>query len=114
MKKNTLLILYFFISFVLPAFSEPVYINSINIINENIYNSDTEAKKFHKLINRLHIKTKESTVRKDLLFKKGDLFDTKVINNTARKIRDNKYIHFVYVLPCVMKTCNFGNFVRSL
>lgn len=74
-----------------------------NIIVEpgDIFNLDNpdENHKIHRLANSLHIKTKESVIREQLLFKSGDKLDLNRLEETARNLRANSYIKDAYIDP---------------
>lgn len=63
---------------------------------------DTNKKpisKFERYGNALHIKTRESTIRHLLLFKKNQALDTLLISETERLLRNQRYVRRVYIEP---------------
>ncbi|PUA27018.1 MAG: hypothetical protein B0W54_19490 [Cellvibrio sp. 79] len=44
-----------------------------------------------RLINRLHINTKKQVIEKDLTFKKGDVLDKKLMEESERRLRERRY-----------------------
>jgi hypothetical protein len=73
-----------------------VILNIANIFNEA---DPREDKALYRLANRLHIKTREDTVRSQLLFKEGDLYDARVLAETERNLRDLDYLHDAHIRP---------------
>ncbi|MDZ4722377.1 MAG: hypothetical protein SGI97_00475 [candidate division Zixibacteria bacterium] len=64
-------------------------IDSIEIDNRQIYDTDKqEYNKFaFRTANRLHSKTREHVVRRELLFRVGEAYDPEVAEETARNLR---------------------------
>ena len=46
----------------------------------------------YRLVNRLHIATHEATVLQQLLFRQGDRFDRRVLDETERLLREQRYL----------------------
>ena len=51
----------------------------------------------YRAANRLHIITRDKTITKQLLFRPGDAFDRRLIEETERLLRRNKYLHDAHV-----------------
>jgi outer membrane protein assembly factor BamA len=72
---------------------EPTYrgyrIDKVYVIRRQIFDTTipSENKLGYRIINNLHISTKERAIRQQLLFKKGDLFDPELAKETERAIR---------------------------
>lgn len=68
---------------------ENVLIDSIVLDNRNIY--DIENKTYDnfifKLANKLHFKTNETVIKRELLFEKGDHYSVNLIEETLRNLR---------------------------
>lgn len=90
--------------------NEKVKFNGKIIRNINIksldpfgYSIDDSTKipknNFEKFGNAVHIKTKKFTVNNLLLFKKNDIFDNLIIEESERLIRDQRYIRKVIINP---------------
>ena len=60
---------------------------------------DTPEKGFEKFGNRLHLKTKNWTIRNLLLFKKNDALDSLVAKESERLIRRQRYVRSVIIKP---------------
>lgn len=86
---------YLVLIFVLAPCSNPVMADSplqfgqIHINRRNIFDSgqSSDHQFPYSWVNALHIKTKESVVRAELLFKEGDPFDQECIAETERQLR---------------------------
>ncbi len=52
-----------------------------------------------RLGNRLHIRTRESTVADQLLFREGDLYDASAIAESARLLRSTRYLRDASIRP---------------
>ena len=53
----------------------------------------------YRLANRLHVRTRPQTVARQLLFKTGDRVSARVIAETERLLRGNRYLHDVEIRP---------------
>jgi len=73
-----------------------IRIAQINVFNEK--NPD-ENNAVYRLLNRLHITTREKVVKSQLLFKVGDKVNYKNLEETARNLRTRKYLTNAHVLP---------------
>lgn len=73
----------------------------IDVDNQNVFDNRLQAenKNFHKLVNKLHIKTKRHIILRDILFKVGDSFNLRVLEETERKLRSKPYIKDAQVYP---------------
>ncbi len=76
-------------------------VGSIMVNNADVFNlaSQKESRLFHRIANKLHYKTRVSTIRSQLLFKTGDAFDLRILNETERLLRANRYIKDASVKP---------------
>lgn len=73
-----------------------IYFNISEIFNEL---DPREDKALYRLANRLHIKTKESAVRAQLLFRTGDPYSARVLAETERTLRRLDYLHDAFIRP---------------
>ncbi|HZF26788.1 MAG TPA: BamA/TamA family outer membrane protein [Steroidobacteraceae bacterium] len=73
-----------------------IVLNIANIFNEA---DPREDKALYRLANRLHIKTREDTVRSQLLFKTGDRYDARLLQETERNLRALDYLHDAHIRP---------------
>lgn len=78
-------------------------IDRVNIVRENIFDLEdpSENNRLYRLANRLHVLTRESTVRQQLLFREGDEFDPRLLAESERILRSNKYYYDVWLKPAV-------------
>ncbi|MEH6458009.1 MAG: hypothetical protein V7749_16895 [Cocleimonas sp.] len=58
-----------------------------------------ESRKIHQVANKLHVKTKPRVIRRQLLFKQDDKFKQRVLDESARLIRANRFIKDVEITP---------------
>lgn len=69
-------------------------IGSIIFINQDIFDEGDprENNAIYRLANDLHIKTREQTVRAQLLFKSGDSYSWRLMRETERNLRQQQYL----------------------
>jgi hypothetical protein len=53
----------------------------------------------YRLVNGLHVATQQQTVLQQLLFQTGDLYDPRLIDESARLLRSQRYINDVEIRP---------------
>jgi outer membrane protein assembly factor BamA len=70
-------------------------IGEIVLTRENVFDlSDPKENNWvFRLANRLHIVTREGTIRKQLLLESGDTFSKRLADESERILRQNKYLH---------------------
>ena len=56
-----------------------------------------EDRWLYRAANRFHIVTRDSTIRKQLLFQPGDAYDKRVIEESERILRRNKYLYDAHI-----------------
>lgn len=78
-----------------------IKVGNIEIITSDVFDlaRKKENKLIHRFANKVHIQTKESTIRNQFLFASGDLFNINKIQETERNIRKQRYIKDVQVTP---------------
>ena len=76
-------------------------IGKILIDNENVFDLDNplEDKWLFRVANFLHIRTKPGVIRRQLLFKEGDIYSLRDIEESARILRSNHYIGDAEIEP---------------
>ena len=81
--------------------AEGVRIRNIIFAPSNIFDETKpgESNRLYKLANRLHVKTKASTLRAQLLFAEGDLYSDRVLQETARNLRTLRYLREPVLTP---------------
>lgn len=74
-------------------------IGQVYIDNQNIFdlNDPKDNTKLFRLANRLHAKTRARVVRQQLLFRPGDPFDRRVIEESARLLRAATYFYDAWI-----------------
>jgi hypothetical protein len=82
-------------------FKNKLIIGQINLNVANVFDlaKAKESRKFHKIANKLHITTKENIIARELLFAVGDIYDERLIKETARLIREKPFIKDVDIFP---------------
>ncbi|MEE8483717.1 MAG: POTRA domain-containing protein [Nitrospinota bacterium] len=76
-------------------------IDKIIIIRSNVFNlaNPEENTAIGRSANRLHIVTEESFIRNELLFREGDNFDQKVLEESERNLRKHDFLTDVKITP---------------
>src|SRR4051812_28089337 len=79
------------------ALSEPVAgerVGTITLRVRDIFDTTQpgENKALYRLVNRLHVDTRESALRAQLLFAEGDVYSARVVEETERALRRLRYI----------------------
>lgn len=76
-------------------------IGSIDIDVENIFdkNDPRENNGLYKLADRLHVRTKRSAIEAQLLFKSGDRYRGRKLQETERNLRSLSYIYDAHIVP---------------
>jgi hypothetical protein len=76
-------------------------IGDIYINNENIFDLEEKGDNtaLFRLADRLHVKTRAGVVRNYLLFHSGDRFSRRVLDETERILRANKFFYDAWILP---------------
>ena len=76
-------------------------IGNIKIDTRQIFDTSKseDNTRLFRLANRLHIKTRETTVATQLLFKSGDLYDPRILEETERLLRGARYLYDAHVRP---------------
>lgn len=73
-------------------------IGEIRIVSGDIFDTTDpkEDKWLFRAANRLHIQTRPSVIERQLLFKTGDRFSLRVLEETERLLRANRYLYDVH------------------
>lgn len=76
-------------------------IGEIRIVNGDIFDLDDpqEDRWLFRLANRLHIRTRRGVIERALLFKRGEPLQLRLIDETERLLRSNRYLHDVLIRP---------------
>ena len=80
---------------------EGLPIIEIEIDNRDIFdpNKPEENRLIHRLGNKLHINTRQETIRDQLLFTIGDAYRQRIIDESERLLRSRGYIHDARIRP---------------
>ena len=72
----------------LPRSAEPLHIGRVDITAVDVFDTEQASKGFvYRAMNAIHIDTRESTVRRFLLFSEGDVYDPAIVAETERNLR---------------------------
>jgi hypothetical protein len=76
-------------------------IGRIVLDKQNVFDTSRkdEDKFLYRLANRWHILTRDSVLRQQLLFREGDLFSERLLAESGRILRRNKYLYTAVVEP---------------
>jgi hypothetical protein len=76
-------------------------IGEIFIYPENIFDLEDpkEDKSLYRLANKLHIRTQPNVIRQQLLFKSGDAYSQRLIDESERILRDARYLYDASIRP---------------
>ncbi|MGD2141043.1 MAG: hypothetical protein PVH25_11640 [Burkholderiales bacterium] len=89
----------------LPSFEEleaqGAVIGEVRVINGDIFdlNNPKEDSFFYRLANALHIRSRESVIRRALLFKSGEPVSTQRIEETQRLLQETQYLYGAQIRP---------------
>lgn len=81
--------------------SSGAIIGRIIIHIKNIFNlqNPKEDKFLYSLVNKLHVTTRETVIRDQLLFKQGDLYLRRILAETERNLRARDYFYGARIFP---------------
>jgi hypothetical protein len=77
------------------------HVGSVTVDPENIFDPALPAENtsLFRLANHLHIRTRESTVRAQLLFHPGDVYRGRLLEESARILRNTRYLQDAQIVP---------------
>jgi outer membrane protein assembly factor BamA len=67
-------------------------IGKIQVIVDDVFEDSLSLSAPYRLVNSLHITTHVATVNQHLLFREGDVFNRRVLDETERLLRDQRYL----------------------
>jgi hypothetical protein len=81
--------------------AEEAIVGNVTINNGEIFDlhDPEEDKRLYRLANSLHATTRPDVIRQQLLFKSGDQYSSRVLEESERIIRSNRYIQEVSIRP---------------
>jgi outer membrane protein assembly factor BamA len=93
----------------LPSFAEleaaGATIGEIRVVPLEIFDTNDPAENhaLFRLANRLHIPTRESVIRRAILFQTGEPVSVRLIEETERLLRSNRYLYDVVLRPVALQ-----------
>src|SRR5262245_11643774 len=76
-------------------------IRAINIIVDNVFDPEgnpEENKALYRFANRVHVRTRPEVIVTALLFKSGDRYDARVLDESARSLRERGFLADVRIV----------------
>ena len=89
----------------IPSFAEleaaGAVIGDVRVETQDIFDETDPRENYglYRLLNTLHIKTRQSVIRRQLLFRTGERVSVRVIEETERLLRGNRYLYDVSIRP---------------
>ena len=85
--------------------ADAIVIGEIVLKKEDVFNTSDERENnfLYRLVNKWHIVTKDKVIKKQLLFKPGDLYSKRLVDESARILRRNAYLWDVSITPISKK-----------
>lgn len=76
-------------------------IGEVRIVVRDLFDTSRpdENTSLFRLANRLHIDTRDATVRDQLLFEPGQPYDPRVVEESARQLRTQRYLRDAWITP---------------
>lgn len=65
------------------------------------YDVVAELDPWPEMLNWFHMKSLEDVVARELLFKEGDVWEQKLVEESGRNLRNNLYLSVAQIIPCV-------------
>lgn len=93
----------------LPSFAElqaaGATVGEIRVVPLEIFDTNDPAENYalFRLANRLHIPTREGVIRRAILFQTGEPVSVRLIEETERLLRSNRYLYDVSVRPVAVQ-----------
>lgn len=93
----------------LPGFAEleaaGATVGEIRVVPQDIFDTSDPAENYalFRLANKLHIQTREGVIRRAILFQPGDPVSVRVIEETERLLRGNRYLYEVLLRPVAVR-----------
>ncbi len=81
--------------------AEGTIVGNIVLVKSDVFDLTDERENnfLYRLINKLHIITKDQVIEKQLLLKPGDLYSKRLSDESERILRRNRYLHDVAITP---------------
>jgi len=90
-------------------------VGKITVHPDDIFDLSIEGESgwLYRTANRLHMNTRESVIREQLLFKTGDLYSDRIVQETERNLRANSYLNDAKIVPVAYDGRNVNLEVRT-
>jgi outer membrane protein assembly factor BamA len=90
-------------------------IGRIIVLPNDVFDTSIEGERgwLYRTANKLHINTKESGIREQLLFQTGDRYSDRVLRETERNLRANSYLYDAIIVPVAYDGRNVDLEVRT-
>ncbi|MFQ5608939.1 MAG: hypothetical protein ACE5F8_01560 [Woeseiaceae bacterium] len=78
-----------------PVVAPGTEIGSVSVVRHNVFdpNDPKESGAFYQFFNRFHVVTRDHIIRQQLLFAEGDFLDPRLLDESARILRANRYLY---------------------
>ena len=86
-----------------PQIPDGARVGSVTLERQNVFDtSDPETSGgFYRFFNRFHVMTREGTIEKQLLFEPGEVFDPRLLEESERVLRRNKFFFDASITPAL-------------
>jgi len=74
-------------------------IGRIEVVIDDVFESTLSLAAPYRMVNALHVTTRTATVDQQLLFRPGDAFNRRILDETARILRDQRYFSDAFIEP---------------
>ena len=72
--------------------SRSARIGNVDILIDEVFDQGSHLAAPYRLANGLHVDTRQATIQQQLLFRPGDVFDRRVLDETERLLREQRYL----------------------
>lgn len=81
--------------------ADHVIVGEVRLVKNNVFDTSNpqENNILYRLVNRLHMITKDSTIRRQLLFESGEIYSKRLVDESERILRGNTYFYDVSIKP---------------
>lgn len=81
--------------------ADHVIVGEVRLVKNNVFDTSNpqENNILYRLVNRLHMITKDSTIRRQLLFESGEIYSQRLVDESERILRGNSYFYDVSIKP---------------
>ena len=90
-------------------------VGKITVYPDDIFDLGVEGESgwLYRTANKLHMNTRETVIRGQLLFKTGDLYSDRIVQETERNLRANSYLNDAKIVPVAWDGRNVDLEVRT-